>query len=598
MANKPRRLEPPENPNTNDGDVIDRLRDMQVIQKIRDVVIKIGNPNLGRPLSDQKMKFIEERIREIYPVFRTPSHPPYTALIEGAIMKLNDNGGSSGEAISECIKAEYGDDLPWAHKMYLSYHLGKLVADKEILVNFDGYYSIPVENPDFKRDTDLEKELLLLPQPKRHRRRSERQAKWTTKWIRRKDNVILDGKDGEIKKIGGNEAEISGHDNVIGEVNEEEIGLHIFADKQNQAQKEHNMVVEEENGIEEIKYNAIVVERKEQKEHGHKENGEVAVREMPLENTHGRRKQNGFPATLMIASPELNLRSRSFLKPEADFGKILREHQLYHHRRFTRSQKTKLTDLIKPSESQVKNVEELSIVDELLQQELQHCPTPARLKQTLDKIAKLKQAPDKITREALPSDNRRDQEQPSEQAKNTNKKMLGVWQNCHRKSPEGKSRAQEELLPSGNEHNEEQLQQLPHQGCRRPWKKSVMDSAMEKPLPIEPDSDATIKTSTAYKAAQEGQLLQQPRRGRGRPRKKLDMDSTMEKLLPLKSDLDATIRKSTVHKAAQEGRLLSENEQNEDQLQQPPRRGRGRPPKKQLVMDLITEKPNQQQQQP
>ncbi|KAK6931039.1 Linker histone H1/H5, domain H15 [Dillenia turbinata] len=521
MANK-RRLEPPENlkdTTTVDVNEVAQLRHMRVIEKIRDAVIKLGCPNLERPLSDEKMKFIGEHIRQIYPVLQTPSHPPYTALIEGAIMKLNDNGGSSEEAISEFIKVEYGDQLPWAHKRYLSYHLGKLVDDKEIVVNIDGHYSIPVENPDFKCKIDLGKELLLLPQPKRRGRRSERQARRL--------------KHKEIEKRG----ETNGREEVS--------GLSI---KQNHSEKE---LIEEENQLTAQSEDGVIKPRGEINEElnekarinaklNEKASG-LHVKEIPLKTTHGRRKQSGIPATLMIASPELKFRSRSFLEPKADFG--------YHCHRLTRSEKKKLMDLIKPSETQVKSVEELPIEEELLQQELQHCPTLPTLNQALDKIAKLKQALDKITREALPSGNQSDHEQPqlqpqpqhpgrtsrSEQLKNTDEKMLEVQQNCHSKSPEGKSSAQNERLPS--EQNEEQLQQL-------------------------------------------------PRRGRGwPPKKKLVMDS--EKLLALESDVNATIKIST----AQEEHLLSENEQNEEQLQQPPRHGHGRPPKKKLVMNSTTEKP-------
>lgn len=47
-------------------------------------------------------------------------------MIQRAIAELNEQGGSSEEAISKFIEAEY-EDLPFAHVALLTCHLQKLV---------------------------------------------------------------------------------------------------------------------------------------------------------------------------------------------------------------------------------------------------------------------------------------------------------------------------------------------------------------------------------------------------------------------------------------------------------------------------------------
>ncbi|KAL0736265.1 hypothetical protein Bca4012_012475 [Brassica carinata] len=73
----------------------------------------------------------------------TPDHPTYSAMIFIAITELNEEGGSSEEAISEFIKSRY-ESLPFAHTSFLNHHLAKLVEKREILCDYNNYcYTLP-----------------------------------------------------------------------------------------------------------------------------------------------------------------------------------------------------------------------------------------------------------------------------------------------------------------------------------------------------------------------------------------------------------------------------------------------------------------------
>ncbi|KAH1203014.1 hypothetical protein AAZX31_17G176100 [Glycine max] len=92
-------------------------------------------------LSTVDSSVIERRLRELFPAFRTPTHPPYAWMIESAIMGLNEETGSTKEAISEFIKREYNnnsDDLPLAHERILALQLERLCQVGEIACAAEG----------------------------------------------------------------------------------------------------------------------------------------------------------------------------------------------------------------------------------------------------------------------------------------------------------------------------------------------------------------------------------------------------------------------------------------------------------------------------
>ncbi|KAK3228305.1 hypothetical protein Dsin_008167 [Dipteronia sinensis] len=89
-------------------------------------------------------KEIEKRFAKIT---HTPNHPPYASMIQMAISELHEQGGSSKEAISTFIEAEY-DDLPIPHTSLLSHHLHKLVTKGEIVCTSANCYTLSVEISD------------------------------------------------------------------------------------------------------------------------------------------------------------------------------------------------------------------------------------------------------------------------------------------------------------------------------------------------------------------------------------------------------------------------------------------------------------------
>ncbi|TXG49339.1 hypothetical protein EZV62_025214 [Acer yangbiense] len=97
-------------------------------------------------------KEIEKRFAKITHI---PNHPPYASvllfpmvqMILKAISESDEQGGSSEEAISTFIEAEY-DDLPIPHTSLLSHHLQKLVTKGEIVCTSVNCYTLSVEISD------------------------------------------------------------------------------------------------------------------------------------------------------------------------------------------------------------------------------------------------------------------------------------------------------------------------------------------------------------------------------------------------------------------------------------------------------------------
>lgn len=88
---------------------------------------------------------IEQCIFEKLSDLHTPDHPTYALMIQRAIEQLNEEKGSTEEAISKFIKEDV-EDLPLAHASFLSHHLNKLSESGEIVKAHENCYMLPVEN--------------------------------------------------------------------------------------------------------------------------------------------------------------------------------------------------------------------------------------------------------------------------------------------------------------------------------------------------------------------------------------------------------------------------------------------------------------------
>ncbi|KAL3501879.1 hypothetical protein ACH5RR_036328 [Cinchona calisaya] len=94
-----------------------------------------------KSLSPMQRSIIEHRLQEFFPDFHTPDHPPYAAMIENAIGKLNEEGGSTEVAISQFIRNE-NPDLPRAHDIILKHHLQNLCKDGGVVKAGNRFYML------------------------------------------------------------------------------------------------------------------------------------------------------------------------------------------------------------------------------------------------------------------------------------------------------------------------------------------------------------------------------------------------------------------------------------------------------------------------
>ncbi|KAB1210495.1 hypothetical protein CJ030_MR6G010791 [Morella rubra] len=76
---------------------------------------------------------IEQRVCEKLYDLHTPDHPTYAVMIQRAIEGLNEDEGSTEEAISKFIKEDV-EDLPQAHASFLRHHLNELSKSGERLL--------------------------------------------------------------------------------------------------------------------------------------------------------------------------------------------------------------------------------------------------------------------------------------------------------------------------------------------------------------------------------------------------------------------------------------------------------------------------------
>lgn len=105
-------------------------------------------------------------------------------MIQRAITELNEQGGSSEEAISKFIEAEY-EDLPFAHAALLTCHLQKLVIKGEIIstsancymLSFEDIYSLHKLKKENKRSKRCEQNRTYGRQRKFRRVQSQKQQK-------------------------------------------------------------------------------------------------------------------------------------------------------------------------------------------------------------------------------------------------------------------------------------------------------------------------------------------------------------------------------------------------------------------------------------
>ncbi|KAH7520543.1 hypothetical protein FEM48_Zijuj08G0155100 [Ziziphus jujuba var. spinosa] len=118
----------------------------KIISKLTDAVLEeFARSNPSKTLIPDYKNHIKQQLQGFFPNFRTPTHPTYSVMIFRAITELEEERGSSEEAISEFIKQKF-EDLPWAHASLLRHHLKKLSQSGEIIAVSENSYMLPDEN--------------------------------------------------------------------------------------------------------------------------------------------------------------------------------------------------------------------------------------------------------------------------------------------------------------------------------------------------------------------------------------------------------------------------------------------------------------------
>ncbi|KAK3019892.1 hypothetical protein RJ639_002941 [Escallonia herrerae] len=142
--------------------------------KFTDVVAQIANPN---NLTAAQKGLLQQHLNQFFSEYRTPSHPPYAAMIQRAIAELNEEGGSSEDSILDYIGKKYAD-LPWAHLTMLKHHLAKLCDSGEIFLTPKQGYLVAGANLDmYSRNRSIGKQLKRKRRPKSGLRRSRGRKK-------------------------------------------------------------------------------------------------------------------------------------------------------------------------------------------------------------------------------------------------------------------------------------------------------------------------------------------------------------------------------------------------------------------------------------
>ncbi|WJX84925.1 hypothetical protein P8452_67447 [Trifolium repens] len=112
-----------------------------VMEKLKQsLLLRLAELNSPSTSSPNVSSVIHNRLQHVFKSFHTPTHPPYHSMINRAMKELNDKRGLTEEAISEFIRKEYHQDLPFAHETILRTQLKKLCMSGELVCLDGGKY--------------------------------------------------------------------------------------------------------------------------------------------------------------------------------------------------------------------------------------------------------------------------------------------------------------------------------------------------------------------------------------------------------------------------------------------------------------------------
>ncbi|KAL0372709.1 UNVERIFIED_CONTAM: hypothetical protein Scaly_0952500 [Sesamum calycinum] len=151
---------------------VGRTTHRRAMEKFREVVFKLAETDPNAALTPAARTLLQDRFNQFASQYKTPDHPPYSAMIERALRELNDKRGSSEDSISRFLEKAY-NNLPWADSAFLKHHLQKLYESGDIVVTRDERYMLAAENPSLKSSTKV-------------KRKSSRR-KWRWDWERQRN---------------------------------------------------------------------------------------------------------------------------------------------------------------------------------------------------------------------------------------------------------------------------------------------------------------------------------------------------------------------------------------------------------------------------
>ncbi|KAI3453123.1 hypothetical protein Pfo_009786 [Paulownia fortunei] len=154
------------------NDINQRTR-KKAMGKFQEVIFKLAETHPNAPLTPARRSHLQDRLNHFVSQYKTPDHPPYSAMIERALRELNEKGGSSEDSISQFLEKGY-DNLPWAHSVLLKHHLGKLCESGDIVETRGKRYMLAAENPSLNSSTKV-------------KRKPPRRKKWRWDWERERN---------------------------------------------------------------------------------------------------------------------------------------------------------------------------------------------------------------------------------------------------------------------------------------------------------------------------------------------------------------------------------------------------------------------------
>ncbi|KAL2326034.1 hypothetical protein Fmac_025092 [Flemingia macrophylla] len=127
----------------------DRKRKLVMAKLKKTVSFRLKALNPSASINAVHAFCIEDHLQHLFKFVHTPTHPHYAQMIKRAIKSMNEESGSTEEAISEFIRREY-EDLPVAHLTVLNVHLRKLCTDGVLVCRESERYVLLVDRDNVK----------------------------------------------------------------------------------------------------------------------------------------------------------------------------------------------------------------------------------------------------------------------------------------------------------------------------------------------------------------------------------------------------------------------------------------------------------------